>query len=99
MSIIRLLKGICLSKLDKEKEKIGVIKLWLSIIIAILVGILGWSFNHIVKLDLVNFALSQVTKNQAIIAISIVGVVIVLGITILFLSKILDKKINNLEDL
>ena len=75
-----------MSKLDREKEKIGVLKFWLGIIVATFLAIVGFCITNYEKINIYLLFLSVFS------AIFLVVVALLLSIRI-------DRKINKLEDL
>ena len=75
-----------LSKIDKAKEKIAILKFWLGIAVATFLAIIGWSVTNYSKIE---------------VWLLILGffAMIILGIAIVFLSRLINKKIDELEDL
>lgn len=47
-----------MSKLDKKKEKIGILKFWLGIAVATLLAIIGWAVTNFGKIEFWLFTLS-----------------------------------------
>ncbi|MCX2716735.1 hypothetical protein OQH61_03180 [Helicobacter sp. MIT 21-1697] len=75
-----------MSKLDKEKEKIGILKFWLGIVVATFLAIGGWLATNIHKTE----SLLLVCGSLSLIGLFIAG---------FLLNKRINKHINNLEDL
>lgn len=75
-----------MSKKDKVKEKIAILKFWLGIVVATFLAIIGWSITNYSKIEILLLILSFIAM-------------IFLGVAITFLSKMINKKINELEDL
>lgn len=75
-----------MGKLDKAKEKIGILKFWLGLIIATLLAIIGYCITNYEK---INFYL---------LILSILSAAF-LAIIALLISNKINKKIDELEDL
>lgn len=75
-----------MSKIDKVKEKIAILKFWLGIAVATFLAIIGWSITNYSRIEILLLILSFLAT-------------IVLGIAIILLSRMINKKINELEDL
>lgn len=75
-----------MSKLDKKKEKIGILKFWLGIAVATLLAIIGWAVTNFDKIKFWLFTLSFFIA----LGLCIVSIVI---------SNKINKHIDDLEDL
>lgn len=75
-----------MGKKDKAKEKIAIFKFWLGIAVATFLAVIGWSITNYSKIEILLLILSFFAM-------------IFLGIAIIFLSKLINKKIDELEDL
>ena len=75
-----------MSKLDKAKEKIITLRFWLGIVVDTLLAIVGWSIKKKKKIGLFLLIISFV-------------VVLVLVVVVVLLSRYINTKINELEEL
>ncbi|MCR2065224.1 hypothetical protein [Campylobacter helveticus] len=75
-----------MSKLDREKEKIGILKFWLGIVVATFLAVAGYCITNYAKMDLYLLIASGF-------------LLLFLIISALIVSKKIDKKIDRLEDL
>ena len=75
-----------MSKIDKVKEKIGLAKFWLGVVVASLLAVVGWGITNYAKAELWLLILSLFCVAS-------------LGLLGYLLSKYINKKINELEDL
>ncbi len=75
-----------MSKESKIKEKIGILKFWLGIVVATLLAIVGWAITNFGRVNLWFLFLSLF----AIICLCVASIVI---------SRHINKHINDLEDL
>lgn len=75
-----------MSKLDKKKEKIGILKFWLGIAVATLLAIIGWAVSNFGKIELWFLIVCLFT----IIGLCAVAV---------FISRKINQHIDDLEDL
>jgi len=75
-----------MSKLDKEKEKIGILKFWLGIVVATFLAVVGYCITNYAKMDLYLLIASGF-------------LLLFLIISALVVSKNIDKRIDRLEDL
>ncbi|EAH8209074.1 hypothetical protein QK017_001690 [Campylobacter upsaliensis] len=75
-----------MSKLDREKEKIGVLKFWLGIVVATFLAIVGFCVTSYEKISIY------------LLFLSIFSAIFLLIVALLLTIKI-DKKIDRLEDL
>lgn len=75
-----------MAKLDKEKEKISVLRFWLGVSVAILLIVVGYCVANYTKMDLY-------------VLIANVFFIIFLGVFILLISTKINKKIDKLENL
>ena len=75
-----------MSKKDKIKEKIGILKFWLGIIVATLLAIAGWVVTNYAK------------AGFWLITMSFVATIILVFLAVVLSQKI-NNKIDKLEDL
>ena len=75
-----------MSKLDLAKEQIAYLKLWLGILVASFVSLLGW-------------LMSNFQSVQDRLSFAALSVLIALGASGYVLHKKIESKINELEDL
>ncbi len=73
-------------KIDKEKEEIGLLKFWIGVSVASIMGLISWFVNNFEKSD------------EIILIFNIVSIVIV-AILIVFLNKTVLDKIKKLKDI
>lgn len=78
--------GEKMGKIDKIKEKINLLKFWLGIFVATFLAIIGWGVTNYAKTE------------SWLLALSILSIIL-LSVLILIVSKRINKKINDLEDL
>lgn len=74
-----------MSKIDKIKERINYLKVWLGIFVVTNIGLIGWLAEH--------YDVSRVKSISAFIAI------ILITLLVLFVHKKINSKIDELEDL
>ena len=75
-----------MSKKDKVKEKIGVLKFWLGVAVATLLAIIGWAVTNFGKISVWFLALS-------------LFIIICLCVASVVISRYINKHIDDLEDL
>ena len=75
-----------MSKEAKVKEKIGILKFWLGIVVATLLAVVGWAITNFGKVNFWFLALS-------------LFVIICLCVASVVISRHINRHINNLEDL
>ncbi|ELE7459369.1 hypothetical protein RB912_001793 [Campylobacter upsaliensis] len=75
-----------MSKLDREKEKIGILKFWLGIVVGTFLAVAGYCVTNYAKMDLYLLVASGF-------------LLLFLIVSALIVSKKIDKKIDRLEDL
>ncbi|RLA75710.1 MAG: hypothetical protein DRG11_00485 [Epsilonproteobacteria bacterium] len=75
-----------MAKIDKEKEEIGLLKFWIGVSVASIMGLISWFVNNFEKSD------------EIILIFNIVSIVIV-AILIVFLNKTVLDKIKKLKDI
>jgi len=74
-----------MSKIDKIKERINYLKVWLGIFVVTNIGLIGWLAE--------NYDVSKVKSISAFIAI------IMITVLVLLVHKKINSKIDELEDL
>jgi len=75
-----------MAKIDEIKEELNYLKVWLSIMVVTNIGLASWLIN--------NYEISSMFK----IAGSMVAI-IALTLVIVFIDKVIKKKIKSLRDL
>lgn len=75
-----------MGKVDKEKEKIGILKFWLGIVVATFLAIAGWLATNLERAQ--TFLL--LCGSLSLFGLFIAG---------FLLNKRINRHINNLEDL
>lgn len=77
-----------MSKLDREKEKIGVLKFWLGVVVAVFLGVASWLINNLQKADTQTWLI--VGAEVGLVCLFLVGIL---------LSRALNRCVENLKDL
>ena len=75
-----------MAKIDEVKEEINFLKVWLSILIITVLGMVGWGIVNIGKI------------NNLLLILDVIGV-IVLSLIIIIINFTIIKKIRSLKDL
>ncbi|MEA1915977.1 MAG: hypothetical protein U9N42_00445 [Campylobacterota bacterium] len=75
-----------MGKIDKQKESIGYLKVIFSILVAIDVSLVAWIFNN-----------SIVLENRQLIVPSVI--VIFITTSLIYVNKIILKKIDQIEEM
>lgn len=75
-----------MGKIDKIKEKINYLKVWLGIFVVTLIGLVGWFVSHYETIG-------------SIKAIMTIVSIMVMAALIHYLNKKILEKINSLEEL
>jgi len=75
-----------LAKIDEVKEEINYLKVWLSLLVITLFGMIGWGISNIGKVS------------NLILILDIIGI-IVLSFVIVIINFSIIKKIKSLRDL
>lgn len=75
-----------MAKLDEVKEEINFLKLWLSILIVTVIGMVGWGIANIGKVK------------DILLILDVIGIVVLAGLIVIINFAII-KKIKTLKDL
>ena len=75
-----------MAKIDKIKEEIGWLKVWLGIFVVTMFGMIGWGVSHIGKVS------------NLLLILDAVGIVIFV-IVVAIINFVAIKKIKSLKDL
>ena len=75
-----------MAKLDEVKEEINFLKLWLSILIVTVIGMVGWGISNIGKVK------------DILLILDVIGIVVLAGLIVIINFAII-KKIKTLKDL
>ena len=75
-----------MAKIDEIKEEISFLKVWLSVLIMTVLGMIGWGIANIGKIS------------DLLLILDVIGV-IVLSLIIILINFTIIKKIRSLKDL
>ena len=75
-----------MAKIDEIKEEINFLKVWLSILIVTVLGMIGWGISNIGKIS------------NLLLILDIIGI-IVLSLVIVIINFTIIRKIRELKDL
>jgi len=75
-----------LAKIDEVKEEINYLKVWLSILVITMFGMIGWGVSNIGKV------------NDIILILDVIGI-ITLSLAVMMINFAIIKKIKSLKDL
>ncbi|WP_024787144.1 MULTISPECIES: hypothetical protein [unclassified Lebetimonas] len=75
-----------MAKIDEIKEEINFLKVWLSILIVTVLGMVGWGISNIGKVS------------NILLILDVVGIII-LSFIIVLINYAIIKKIKSLKDL
>ncbi|WP_270985534.1 hypothetical protein [Campylobacter helveticus] len=62
-----------MAKIDKLKEKMGILKFWLGIVVATFLALIGWSVTNYKSADIIILIASVVCMVLALVAIYILN--------------------------
>jgi len=75
-----------LAKIDEVKEEINYLKVWISILVITMFGMIGWGVSNIGKV------------NDIILILDVIGI-ITLSLAVIMINFAIIKKIKSLKDL
>ena len=75
-----------MAKIDEVKEEINYLKVWISILVITMFGMIGWGVSNIGKV------------NDIILILDVIGI-ITLSLAVIMINFAIIKKIKSLKDL